>query len=121
VRELAPSFSQTLRVGAIDGLYAQIDMGFAFSDGRWEFSTTHARVQLPVGRLGWIVVRGSGGQTGHGHGEVGLRRLVAGNGGSGSFFITPSVGGGGLFREADDFEEYNVSGPSFGLTLEYRP
>ena len=69
-----------------------------------------------------------------GYGEVGLRVLTRGNGGSGSLFLTPTLGAGGVTGEVESvcdewdvpdndgncYETESLTGPLVGLQLEWR-
>lgn len=96
------SAAQFVRLGARDGLHLTVLNNFILYNGEFGFGGLTAEAQVPV-RLfvdhAWIVARGGGGVPGQGFGEFGIRLLAVGNGGPGSLFLTPTVGGGVLFGD----------------------
>lgn len=116
---IAPTFVMGMRFGALDGLHVEVSSSLVASDGETDFSKIAVRMQWPLSVGRWLVVRGSGsGPSGYGWGEIGLRILTRGQRGSGSLFITPSIGGGGLFN---DLTFARASGFAMSLGIEYRP
>ncbi len=130
---------QTIRLGALDGLNLSARNSFLFFKGQFHYGGTNASLQAPVSDRYWLMLGGGGGIAGYGYGEVGLRVLLVGNGDHGSLFLTPRLGGAGLFGEVvkegvaleDCFgridsdgtcvEEIEYAGPMIGLGLEWRP
>lgn len=96
------SVAQYVRLGARDGLHLTVLNNFILFNEEFGFGGLTGEAQVPV-RLfadhAWLVVRGGGGVPGHGFGEFGIRLLAVGNGGPGSIFLTPTVGGGVLFGD----------------------
>jgi hypothetical protein len=65
---------------------------------RFTLSSLRVQAQIPLGRNTWLIAAGGGGSIGLGFGEIGLRVLMHGNGGPGSFFLSTVVGGVHVFR-----------------------
>lgn len=127
--QTAMSLAQTARFGALDGLHLAVTNSFVLLEEqtfgsipptkthrRFEWGAIHVEIQAPVATTGWIVLRGGGGRTGHGFFEGGLRWAVRGNGGRGTLFLTPTVGGIWTFGSSIP----RRGGPSIGLGVEYR-
>ncbi|MAE72118.1 MAG: hypothetical protein CME06_16825 [Gemmatimonadetes bacterium] len=121
------SIAQGARLGSRDGLHISVYNTFLYYHERFNYGGTSATLQLPVSEGLWFIARGGGGEpTGYGFGEIGLRVLLAGSGDRGSLYLSPSVGGGGLFKEqgCEDFEgcggSIGYGGPLVGLGLEWR-
>ena len=111
------SVTQSVRLGALDGLHMAVTNAFVLEDDRWQFGFVDVLLQAPTGRRTWIVVDGGGGGYARFfYGEVGLRRLVRGDRGQGALFVRPSVGAAGV--EADDGGL--TGGPMVGIHLELR-
>jgi hypothetical protein len=74
-------------------------------------------LQIPLNRQTWLTAAGGGGrQAGYLYGELGLKRLLRGDRGSGSLFVKPSVGVAGIDNHRDGFG----AGPMIGCQLEWR-
>jgi hypothetical protein len=91
-----------------------------------EFSSVRLIGQVPVGRGAWLRIAGGGGSLGLGFGELALRVLLAGNGDSGSVFLTPSVGGIHVFQDENCLpslcgnDDADYAGPMVGVGMEWR-
>lgn len=83
----------------------------------FHWAAIYVDVLVPVISRGWLVFRGGGGHVGMANGEVGFRLLVRGNGGTGSVFVTPLVGGA-MIRNDEDSRR---TGPSVAVRVEWRP
>ena len=106
--------SMPLRLGARDGMHFYVDNTIVFIDGDAEYAGTRAGIQIPMTEGRWLVMRGGGsGAFGYGYGELGLRMR-----GRGSVFVTPAMGGGGVFS---DLSGEGAAGFSTSVTIEYRP
>lgn len=135
------SIAQLVRLGAVDGFNLTVHNTFLVFDDQFNYGGTTAALQIPVADRSWLLARGGGGVAGYAYGELGLRVLVRGNGGSGSIFITPSLGGAGLFGEKETtctgynydpntggsttyeytcVEEISYGGPMVGFGMEFR-
>jgi len=121
------SIAQAARLGSRDGLHLSIYNTFVFYQDRFNYGGTTGTLQLPVAEGLWLIGRGGGGEpTGYGFGEIGLRVLLVGSGDRGSVYLSPSVGGGGIFREerCERFDgctkSLSYGGPLVGLGLEWR-
>jgi len=109
-----------IRLGARDGFHFQVSNSILFASGESLYAQTTAEWQIPLTAGKWLLFRGGGGgPIGYGAGSVGLRILVAGDGGSGSVFVTPLVGGGGVF-DALAFDR-SAAGFTTSLGVEVRP
>jgi|GEM_PF-2075565 len=130
------TLSQTARLGARDGFNIEVFNQFSLYNQEFGFESLHIHAQIPISRLlddTWIIARGGGGVLlTHGFGEVGLRRLIRGNGLHDSVFLSLTVGGGGFLTErvvdcqtnfdvAPCTENSGYGGPMVGLGLEWRP
>lgn len=116
---IAPTFVMGMRFGALDGLHVEVSSSLVAAQGETDFSKIAVRMQWPLTVGRWLVVRGAGsGPSGYGWGEIGMRILTHGQRDSGSLFITPSIGGGGLF---DNTSFGRASGFAMSLGIEYRP
>ncbi|HEX6244585.1 MAG TPA: hypothetical protein VFZ61_26885 [Polyangiales bacterium] len=112
------SFKQSMRLGTRDGLNLRVDTSFALADRQWHFAYTEGSGQIPLGSRTWLILSGGGGEVGRFvHGSLGLRRMVRGNGGSGSLFVKPSVGMVGIERKDSSTMD---AGPAVGIHLEWR-
>lgn len=127
-RGIATTFTQSVRFGAVDGLHLQVFNSFAFVEGDTEYGATRVQLQIPMGPTSWLLFRGAGGRYGAGWGELGLRLLAHGNGGSGSLFVTPAIGGGVVWTHAERCTDFgcfgsrqSYAGPTLGVSVEYRP
>jgi len=130
------SIMQTVRLGALDGLHLNAHNMFIVHEGEFMFGGTNIRAQLPLSQKTWLVARGGGGISGYGYGEIALRVLIRGNGDRGSLFLTPSLGGGGVFGETETdtpvdqcysyvedgkcIDNVSYSGPMVGIGIEWR-
>ncbi len=120
------SIAQAVRLGSQDGLHLAVYNSFLFYSEQFNYGGTTVTLQFPAGEALWVFTRGGGGATGYAFGEIGLRVRVLGSGDSGSLFLSPSVGGGGLFgeKDCDRYEgcvkEIGYGGPLVGLGLEWR-
>jgi hypothetical protein len=88
---------QRVRLGARDGLHLQGFSYVALFHSEFQFSSLRIEGQIPLSRGSWLLLGGSGGSIGLGHGEVGLRLLLSGNGDVDSFFLTTTIGGIHMF------------------------
>lgn len=122
---------QLLRLGAVDGLHLMSRTKAVIFRQQTEFSSLEVQGQVSVARDSWLIFRGGGGSEGYGYGEVAVRNLLEGHGGSGSFFLEVSIGGAALFERSCSSEviiapgqevcrDANVGGPIAGLGAEWR-
>lgn len=111
------SVTQALRVGALDGLSLTLLNAFVLDDERWRFGYFDLTFQIPLNRQTWLSSGGGGAEeAGYLYAELGLRRLVRGDLGSGSLFVEPSVGLAGIDNRLDGVGP----GPMIGCHLEWR-
>jgi hypothetical protein len=124
------ALGQTVRFGAIDGLKLEVtNMLVLVETGsgtvtrdelRW--GSALASLQIPIVPDGWIVTRAGGGRPGHIFFDAGLRWAVRGDGGPGSLFLVPSLGGVWLRRwDRTSGRSIQRAGPAVGLGVEWRP
>jgi len=110
--------SQTVRFGALDGLHAAFINDVLLRDegsgNEFVWGGMTGRLQVPMRNGAWLVFRGGGGLGGDAWGEAGVKLMVRGEGGRGTLFVTPSIGGAALTFEA------SVGGPMVGLSLDWR-
>ena len=133
------TIAQLARLGAGDGLHLEVVNSFVLADGQFAYGGTEVSLQSPaaiVSSTVWLVARGGGGTAGFGFGEVGLRVLTVGNGGAGSLFLTPTIGGATVWQEVqsscdasgsiatgyngDCYRTVNFAGPMVGFGVESR-
>lgn len=117
----------SLRLGTEDGFHVKVRTGATIFHQRSIFSSFRVDSQIPVSYGTFLLVGGGGGPTGYGYGHVGLRQLMSGNGGRGSWFWQGVFGIAGshelsLYDEVAQKESYGRSstGPLLGLGFEYR-
>lgn len=116
---MAPTIMMGMRFGALDGLHVSVSTSLLFASGETTLSTIAVRMQWPLSVGRWLVIRGSGGgPASYGWGEIGIRILTRGQRGRGSLFVTPAIGGAGLF---DNLSFQRASGFAMSLSVEYRP
>jgi hypothetical protein len=127
--------AQRLRLGARDGAHLMFQSYVALFHSNFQFSSLRVEGQIPLGARAWMRLAGSAGTLGVGFGEVGLRALLSGNGGPGSFFLTTVFGWAHLFRDcsavlangssgfgvaASSCEAIDYNGPMVGAGGEFR-
>lgn len=86
---LAASLALEVRLGAADGLHLMARTQWTSIDGEATLAGTRVQLQIPTADA-WIVLRGGGGPTGEGFGEVGYR-VALGDDADG-VRLTPSLG-----------------------------
>jgi hypothetical protein len=126
----ALTLSQTLRVGAIDGLNLSIRNDISLFHKEFEYSAFNGQAQVPVTERGWLVLQGGGGSVGYAFFEAGGKALVTGNGTRGSIFVRGTIGyaqlyeSPGLFNfESNGFAtsaDIDHGGPLIGFGVEWR-
>lgn len=123
--------TEQLRVGARDGAHLRFLSYVALFHSNFQFSSLRIEAQIPLGARTWLRLAGGGGTLGFGFGEIGLRLLMSGNGGPGSFFFTTVAGWAHLFRdcnavlqaagtEATSCNPASHTGPMLGAGGEFR-
>ncbi|HET8934213.1 MAG TPA: hypothetical protein VFN67_12260 [Polyangiales bacterium] len=108
--------AQKLRLGARDGAHVAFVSYVTLFHSNFQFSSLRVDVQVPVGARTWLRLAGGGGSLGIGFGEVGLRALMSGNGGAGSFFLTTVIGWAHLFRECNEVPQVSGSAAASSCT-----
>ena len=81
-----------LRFGTIDGLNVRVRVGMAFHRQETTFTALFVESQVPISRSLALLAGGGGGDLGLAEGEAGLRSLIHGNGGKGSWFLHTTAG-----------------------------
>lgn len=104
------TISQTLRVGALDGLALSAQTQVVLTSAGFAFYGAEGTVQIPIQRKWLLQLRGGGSAAMYAFGEVGMR-IGVGTEDRARFFLVPSLGGT-LIRA--------TAGPSVGLGAEYR-
>jgi hypothetical protein len=124
--------AQRLRLGARDGAHLRFLSYVTLFHSSFQFSSLRVEGQIPVGSRTWLRLAGGGGSIGLNFGEVGLRVLMSGNGGAGSFFLTTTIGWTNVFRHCNDVpltpsgaaanscKGVDHSGPMLGAGGEFR-
>ena len=113
------SVTQAARLGALDGLHLSAQSSFVLLSDHWALAFFELKGQIPINRETWLAPAGGGGrQTGFFYVEMGLRRLLRGDRGSGSLFLRPSVGMAAVDTRTLDSAWH--PGPMAGVHLEWR-
>lgn len=125
--------SQFARVGHRDGLMLTLRSDIVLFRQEWSVSNILMHGQLPLQGANalWVIANAGGGRSGFALGEIGLRSRLRGEGGSGSLFLTVTVGGTWLaYEEARidsgpgfsslSVETISYAGPLVGLGFEWR-
>jgi len=120
---LAPRF----RVGARDGFFVEGTASLNFVPDISPLTDLNVTVGIPLSRVLQMRLEGSAGPLGCGRGDLVFRVLLAGQGGPGSVYLSPSFGGAFVIYEPRaDFDEFLDVGPrasggaNVGVGLELR-
>ena len=108
------SIAFLVRVGSPSGFFVELVNAMTYVD-RFRFGSLRVRAQWPLGHRSWMVLRGGGGITRIGYGELGFKRLVKGWSNERALFITATFGGAGIFS---DVHNSVYAGPTFGFGFE---
>jgi hypothetical protein len=124
---------QYLRLGSRDGLHIAVNPRLALTGDHWEFSSFTISGQVPRSTLAAFAPRVVlAPQVGLFVAELGMRKLVWGNGGANSLFLRPAAGVAAGFNSEknDSHTSYVVKqgaalrnmlfGPMFGVDFEWR-
>jgi hypothetical protein len=117
---------QIVRFGARDGLNLAARTNIALFHSQFQFGGLVVSSQIPLTRGYWFLLDGGGGNIGYAYGELGLRALLAGNGLSGSKYLSVTAGGVGIFNSGScdaNFSctpERSYGGPMVGVGGEWR-
>ena len=124
------TIAQRLRIGARDGANVALSTYVALFHSRFHFSDLRISLQIPVSARTWLLAAGGGGLLGLEYGELGMRFLLSGNGGAGSFFLSLTVGGVHLFETCSALDNFDTvvpncrarsyTGPMIGAGGEWR-
>jgi hypothetical protein len=121
------SFAQRARIGARDGLALFIRSTIVVDRDRFEVGEFAVSGQARLAPQWWFLVRGGGGPIGFAYGDIGVRYLVSGDLGPGSFFLVGTAGGAGIFKDRAcpdigpcSYLSADYAGPALGLGLEWR-
>jgi hypothetical protein len=112
--------AQRLRLGARDGAHLAFVSYVTLFHSNFQFSSLRVDAQIPVGARTWLRLAGGGGSLGLGFGEVGLRVLMSGNGGPGSFFLTTVIGWAHVFSDCNELPTSAGGAAAIGCsTIDY--
>jgi hypothetical protein len=124
---------QYLRLGSRDGLHIAVNPRLALTGDHWEFSSFTISGQVPRSTLAAFAPRVVlAPQVGLFVAELGMRKLVWGNGGANSLFLRPAAGVAAAFNSEknESHTSYVVKqgaalrnmlfGPMFGVDFEWR-
>jgi hypothetical protein len=116
--------AQRVRLGSRDGAHIEAISYVALFHSDFSFGNLRVQGQVPVGERTWLIAAGGGGNVGLGFGEIGLRVLMTGNGGPGSFFLSSVIGGVNVFRgcvvEGTQCTQIDYVGPMVGMGGDWR-
>ncbi len=112
-------FTPTLRFGAEDGFVFYARSSAVIHDGQAVFGSFRLDMEIPVAYGTKLLAGGGGGDSGYAYGEVGLKRLMVGNGGRGSWFAQVTFGGAGT-HATPMLVPRQHEGPFMGLGFERR-
>jgi hypothetical protein len=126
------SFAQRARIGARDGLAFFYRSNVIVDNDKFALGSIDGLVQVAVSQRWWLLLDGGGGPIGYAYGDGGVRYLVSGDLGPGSFLLTGMIGGAGISKltrsltTQSGYTYYRTvktadySGPAVGLGLEWR-
>jgi hypothetical protein len=124
------ALSQTVRLGARDGLNAVVHNHFLYyndktasnkdeDDSGFIYGGTSGRFNIPLSHTIDLFMAGGGGQMGYAFGEIGIFVWILGKGDAGSWGLSAAAGGAGIWIEhpKDDLETQRttIAGPLFSL------
>jgi hypothetical protein len=122
---------EAARIGAHDGLALNFETSAISANGQFNLGYFVSSVQIPVSRTAMLVIRGGGGVVGFAYGDIGVRVLVAGDGGKGTIALTGFAGGAAIMVDlcstnpdppnATSCNNGTLAGPSLGGGIEWRP
>lgn len=117
----------SLRLGTEDGLHVRLAPSFVVHRKEYRFGSFRIQGQIPIAWGTSLLLGGGGGDSGYYVFDLGLRRLLVGNGGAGTWFGQIYVGGAGSTKTTywtsnGSFMSSNESssGPMIGLGVENR-
>ena len=118
-------FTPTLRVGSEDGLVFRARSSAVIHRRQAVFGSFRIDVEIPVAYGTKLLAGGGGGESGYAFGEIGLKKLMVGNGGAGSWFAQVTFGGAGVQAWTSTAGEDGVArtaheGPFMGIGAERR-
>jgi hypothetical protein len=127
------SFAQRARIGARDGLAFFYRSNVIVDNDKFALGSMDGLIQIAVAQRWWLLLDGGGGPIGYAYGDGGARYLVHGDLGPGSFLLTGTVGGAGMFKSTRTLttltggstyyrtaKTADYTGPALGLGLEWR-
>jgi hypothetical protein len=121
-------FAPFARIGAVDGLHLTARLDMTLFHRQLLFTGLRLDTQTPIDHGAWLLLRGGGGAGGYGYGELGLRKLLSGNGLEGSVYLVFVLGGTSVFEQRCQVSEFGgfcsdgprVSGAHLGAGFEMR-
>jgi hypothetical protein len=127
------SFAQAVRIGARDGTAFFGRSNIIVDNDRFAIGSIAMSGQVVINPRWWFLINGGGGPIGFAYGDLGVRYMIHGDLGSGSFFITGTAGGAGMFKSVRKLttlpggttyyqrtKSADYAGPALGLGLEWR-
>jgi len=90
------SIATEARFGAHDGLALTLESIVVNANGQFALASFFTSVQVPLTPTVMLVARGGGGNVGVLYGDLGVRVLLAGDGGRGTIALTGFFGGEGI-------------------------
>jgi hypothetical protein len=122
------SFAQSIRIGARDGLSLGMRSNVVVDRDRFALGSLTGDGQIPIAQRWWLLIRGGGGPIGFAYGDLGVRYLIAGDGGPDSIYLAASAGGAGILRDRAcpafpapcTRKSASYAGPALGLGVEWR-
>ncbi|MDB4995035.1 MAG: hypothetical protein JWM74_2467 [Myxococcaceae bacterium] len=129
----SPSFAQLARIGARDGTAFFGRSNIIVDNDKFAIGSITMTGQFAVSPRVWFMVDGGGGPIGFAYGDLGIRYMLHGDLGPGSFFITGTAGGAGEFKSIRKLttlpggtsyyqrtKSADYGGPALGVAFEWR-
>jgi hypothetical protein len=129
----SPSFAQLVRIGARDGTAFFGRSNIIVDNDKFAIGSITMMGQFAVSPRVWFLVDGGGGPIGYAYGDLGIRYMLHGDLGPGSFFITGTAGGAGEFKSVrkqttlpggttyyQKTKSADYAGPALGVAFEWR-
>jgi hypothetical protein len=126
----ALSIAESARIGARDGLALSFESTTVAANRQFNLGYFVASAQIPLSRKMMLVVRGGGGPVGFAYGDVGVRGVIRGDGGKGTFAWTGFAGGASIMVDlcstnpvppsTSQCNDATLGGPSIGGGVEWK-
>jgi len=133
--KVAFALSQTVRLGARDGLNLVLHNHFLYyndrraknddeDDSGFIYGGTNGRLNIPLSDAIDLFLSGGGGRMGYAFGEIGIFAWITGKGDAGSWGLSAAAGGAGIWTEKKlddwDSERTSIAGPLISLGVTHR-